>query len=65
MKFRRILTSLFFFLFFADDRGMKTKSVLVKNIFKLYLRVNRLGKSRGKRCRVLYPKLLVILLVCE
>ena len=30
MKFRRILTSLLFifsFLFFADDRGMKTKNV--------------------------------------
>ena len=40
-------------------------NLLVKNIFKLYLPVNRLGKNRGKRCRVLCPKLLVILLVCE
>ena len=40
-------------------------NLLVKNIFKLYLPVNRLGKSRGGRCRVSCPMLLVILLVCE
>ena len=40
-------------------------NLLVKNIFKLYLPVNRLGKSRGERCRKLCPNLLVILLVCE
>ena len=33
--------------------------------FKLYLPVNHLGKSRGRRCRVSYLMLLVILLVCE
>ena len=38
---------------------------LVKNIFKLYLPVNCLGKSRGEKCCVLCPNLLVILLVCE
>ena len=40
-------------------------NLLVNNIFKLYLPVNRLGKSREGRCRVSSPMLLVILLVCE
>ena len=40
-------------------------NLLVKKICKLYLPVNRLGKSLGERCRVLCLNLLVILLVCE
>ena len=40
-------------------------NLLVKNICKLYLPVNCLGKSRGERCRVLCLNLLVILQVCE
>ena len=40
-------------------------NLLVQNICKLYLPVNRLEKSRGERCRVLCLNLLVILLVCE
>ena len=40
-------------------------NLLVNNILNLYLPFNRLGKSRGGRCRVLCPNLLVILLVCE
>ena len=40
-------------------------NLLVKNICKLYLPVNRLGKNRGERCRVSCLNLLVILLVCE
>ena len=40
-------------------------NLLLKNIFKLYLPVYCLGKSRRVLCRVLCPNLLVILLVCE
>ena len=41
-----------------------TLNLLITNIFKLYLPVNRLGKSPGERCRVLCPILLVFLLKC-
>ena len=40
-------------------------NLLLKNIFKLYLPVYCLGKSRRVLCRVLCPNLLVILLVCD
>ena len=40
-------------------------NLLIKNNFKLYLPVIRLGKSHGERCLVLCPNLLVILVVCE
>ena len=66
-------------MFFADDRGMKTKNLnktwirMVSFYFKfisekynkLYLPVSRRGKNRGGRCRGLCRNLLVILLVCE
>ena len=65
-------------MFFADDRGMKTKNLnktwirMVSIYFKfisekynkLYLPVSRRG-NRGGRCRGLCRNLLVILLVCE
>ena len=40
-------------------------NLLVKNMYKLHLPVNRRGKNHGGRCRVLCRNLLVILLVCE